>query len=436
MIADDIALIATADLAGHVRGRAMSVGRLGGGAGWVPANLAINAFGELASSPVSGPLGDLRLFPDPAAGIRLDGVGEGRGLHVVLADLVNLDGSPWVGCPRHALSRAVGSLEAEFGLTVLASFEHEFTMLQADGSIASPGGGPFTIAALRAIEPFGSRLFTALEQAGFEPENWLPEFGPNQFEITLSPAGARTAADRALLLRELVRDLAARAGRRASFCPLIRPGMIGNGVHVHFSLRDRQGRPVLHESSAPGGLSPLGAAFAAGILRHAPALLALTAPSVVSYLRMRPHTWSTGHASLGLRNRESMLRICPVTGTDEVSAQYNLEFRAADATANPWLVMGAIVQAGLAGLRDGLEPPPVLEEDPDGWSPERLAAAGIGALPGSLDEALTALTDDKAACEWLGQELLDVYLAVKRSEIAVVQGAPPEALCERYANVY
>lgn len=440
MTADDLTLIATADLAGHVRGRAVTAGRLASrpdaGVGWVPANLAITAFGELADSQVSGPTGDLRLLPDPTASVELDHIADGRSFQIVLADLVNLDHSPWECCPRHLLRRVLVSLEAEFGVTVRASFEHEFTVLGADGAMLPRGGAPFSIQALRWLEPFGSHLVGALEKAGFEPDNWLPEFGPNQFEITLAPADALVAADRAVLLRELVRDLASQHGRRASFAPLIQPTAIGNGVHVHFSLQDGRGEPVLYDPTAPGGLSPAGGAFAAGVLRHAAAVCALTAPSVVSYLRMRPHTWSSAHASLGLRNRESMLRICPTVGTADVGGQYNLEFRAADATANPWLVMAAIMLAGLEGLRAGLKPPEVLEEDPGAWPDERCMAAGIVPMPGSLDEALAALAADEVVCGWLGPELLGVYLAVKRNEIASLREASPQAICERYAGVY
>ncbi len=440
MTDSDLALIAIADLAGHLRGRAFSAGqmeaRLDSGVGWVPANMSITAFGETAACGISGPLGDLRLRPDPAATIRLDPIAGGRGLRVTLADIVNLDLTPWSCCLRNLLRRALAALEAEFGLSVHATFEHEFTMLGPDGAVMPQAGQPFTVGVLRSLEPFGSALFTALEAAGFEPDTWLAEYGPNQFEITLSPCAAGPAADRALLLRELVRDLARQHGRRASFAPLIRPQSIGNGVHVHFSLRDAAGRPVLHDPSAAGGLSAAGASFAAGILAHSSAICALTAPSVVSYLRMRPHTWSAAHVCLGLRNRETMLRICPTTGSSDIAAQYNLEYRAADATANPWLVMAALVIGGLDGLRTGRPGPVVIDGDLGTWTQVERAAAGVGALPGSLGEAVQALADDQVFSHWLGSELLGTYQAVKGYEIAALEGASAEAICERYMSVY
>lgn len=151
---------------------------------------------------------------------------------------------------------------------------------------------PFSLQRFRQAEPFGSDLVRLLEQAGLQPENWLPEYGDGQFEITLRPGPAPAAADRAVLLKELVRDLARRRGLPVSFAPLLAPDGVGNGVHLHLSLRDAEGRPVLFDPARPGRLSALGARFSAGILRHTPALTAWTAPSPVSFLRLTPHRWS------------------------------------------------------------------------------------------------------------------------------------------------
>ena len=440
MANDDLVLIATADLVGHVRGRAFGAAqladRLEHGVGWVPADLALTTFGELAETNSFGPLGDLRLRPDPSASIVLSSGADGTGIEVMLADMLNLDLSPWACCPRNVLRRAVAALKEEFGLTMVATFEHEFTLLNADASALPRGGPPFSVAALRHFEPFGSRLYAALARAGYEPDTWLAEFGPNQFEITLAPCDALAAADRALLLRELVRDLAKQFDWRASFSPLVSSHGIGNGVHVHFSLRDADGAPVLYDPSQPGQLSAIGSSFAAGVLAHSSAVCALTAPSVISYLRMRPHTWSAGHAFLGLRNREALLRICPTVGTRDINQQFNLEFRAADATANPWLVLAALVVAGLDGLRSKLPAPTVVDGDPDLWTPGEREAAGVADLPRSLNESLEALTNDEMIGEWLGTELLGAYLAVKEHELAVLDGASAETVCEWYTSVY
>ncbi|MGP3920706.1 glutamine synthetase family protein [Nonomuraea sp. 10N515B] len=430
----DIPLIfvATCDLAGQTRGRAVPAADqakvLHTGVGWVPADLAITSFGPIAEENVFGSTGDLRLLPDASTGIDVP-AGDGRpGVRLYLADQVLPDGSPWPCCPRTFARTALAELRRRAGLEVVASFEHEFVV---DGLEASP---PFSFTRFRDVEPFGSRLVGLLAEAGLAPETWLPEYGDGQFEITLRPDDAMTAADRAVLLRELVRDLARRTGRRVTFAPLLDPAGTGNGVHVHLSLRDAEtGEPVLYDPARPGRLSEIGGRFAAGVLAHARAVTAVTAASPASFLRLTPHRWSAGGVFLAERNREALLRICPTTslGGGDPARQLNLEYRAADATANPWLVLGVLVRAGLQGLTAGYDQPTVWPED---CSEDDLA--GVPPLPGSLGEALDELAKDDVVRGWFDDDLLRTYLDVKRAELTLVDGLTPEELCRRVADVH
>ncbi|GAA1828624.1 glutamine synthetase family protein [Pseudonocardia ailaonensis] len=423
--------VATCDLAGHLRGRSVPFTArdavMAGGVGWVPANLAIDGFGHLVEPNDFGASGDLRLMPVEDARLELPAVAGVPGTVVHLADQTHPDGSAWECCPRTFLRSALDRLESRAGLRIVASFEHEFHLFD------SPDRPPFSLAAFRDAEPFGSALVTTLEANGLEPETWLAEFGGGQYEITVAPGLGTAAADRAVLLRAAVRDLATRHGRRVTFSPMSEPGGIGNGVHVHLSLVDvASGAPVLFDPARPGLLSEVGARFAAGILSHAPAITAISAPSPVSFERLGPHHWSAGGIFLGERNREAFVRICPVDATDpeRAAAAFNLEFRAADATANPHLVLGMLVLAGLRGIEQ--EPPARV------WSAEPSASdlALIPALPGSLAEALKALEADVTASGWLDPVLLRTYLAVKRSELAQVADLDAEALCRRVADVH
>ncbi|GII94972.1 glutamine synthetase family protein [Sinosporangium siamense] len=426
----DTVFVATCDLAAQVRGRSVPAARhdqvLRTGVGWVPANLAMTGFGAIADGHGFGSVGDLRLLPDPAASLDIPADGDTPGTRVYLAGQTGLDGTPWPGCPRAFLIGALEELRAATGLHVRASFEHEFLL---GGQSGHP---PFSFQRLRAAEPFGRDLVDALTAAGFEPECWLPEYGPGQFEVTLCPAPALVAADRAILLRELVRDLAARRGLPVSFTPIADPAGVGNGVHVHFSLYDAEGEPVMYDAGAPGRLSPLAAKFAAGILRHAGAVVALTAPSPVSYLRLTPHRWSVGGAFLADRNREALLRIAPTVGIGgaDPAGQLHLEYRAADATANPWLVLGVLVKAGLAGLAAG-EPAHVWPE-----AATEADLAGEPSIPGSLTEALDALKADDVARSWFPGELIDTFTVVRQAELAAVSGLTAAELCEKVAGVY
>jgi len=432
----ELASFLTTDLVAITRGRAVATEAveraLNGGCGWVPANMALTPFDTIAPDNPWGSSGDLRLLPDPATRLRLEGL-RATPLHLYLSDITLLDGSPWECCPRSLLKQAVATLEGETGLTLLAAFEHEFQVMGA-GWAPAPA---FSLAALRRSDPFGPALMALLQEAGLQPETFLPEYGTDQFEVTVGPAAPLAAADRAVYLRLLVRELAASLGWRASFSPKTAPGGVGNGVHIHLSLRDRDGHPAMRDESRPGALSDVAGRFCAGIVRHMPALVALTAASPVSYLRLQPHHWSAAYACLGERNREAGLRICPVTTlpNSDPNKQMNVEFRAADATGNPYLALAALVMAGLAGLRDNLPAPALVNQDPALLDAATLDGLGVRRLPGGLPTALAAFQGSPLAA-WLPVPLRDCFLAVKRAELALSEGLETQALCARYAAVY
>lgn len=297
----------------------------------------------------------------------------------------------------------------------------------------SPLTAPFSFARFRSGEPFGTDLVQLLDGTGLNPDSWLPEYGAGQYEVTLGAANGLIAADRAILLRELVRDLARRRGLRVTFAPLLEPGGVGNGVHVHLFLRDAEGGPAFWDPGRPGRLSRLGARFAAGILQHAAALTAVTAPSVASFLRLVPHRWSAGGIFLADRNREALLRICPLVslGGRDPAGQLRLEYRGCDATANPWLVLGILVRAALEGIRHDYAEPVVFSE---AATDEDLAS--VPALPKSLEEALAALEADATVRSWFHPDLLATHLSVKRSELATVAHLDEAGRCHAIADVY
>lgn len=424
--------IATNDLAAQTRGRSVPAeeaeAALTGGVGWVPANLAITAFGAIAEDNVFGAAGDLRLIPDASTFVEIPPNDRRPGLRVMLADQKLPDGSDWGCCPRTFARTALEEFTEVTGLEVVASFEHEFVLPDSAPS------APFSLQRFREAEPFGSELIALLDQVGLEPETWLPEYGENQFEVTLKPAPGIMAADRAVLLRELVRDLASLHGRRASFAPLQDPDGSGNGVHIHISLRDAStGVPVLYDASEPAGLGLTGQKFAAGIIRHAAALNALTACGPSSAMRLRPHRWSVGGIFLGDHHREALLRICPTStaGGGQTARQFNLEFRAADATANPWIALGALVRAGLEGIRRDVPPVCIYPED---VSDKELSEVPM--LPANVDESLECFTADPVVQGWFHADLSRTLTDVKRAETSAVEGLSPQEICRWVADVY
>jgi glutamine synthetase len=175
----------------------------------------------------------------------------------------------------------------------------------------------------------------------------------------------------------------------------------------------------------------------AGVLRHLPALCAVTAPSTVSYIRLTPNRWAPTDAYIADRDREASLRICPVLtlpGAGDAARQFNVEFRPADGAASPYLVLGAIINAGVDGMRHGLELPE--PRDVSRMSEAERKAAGIRHLPRSLTEALDHLEATHEAKEWFGPVYLEAYLRHKRAEIRMLEGLDEAAQCARYALTY
>jgi glutamine synthetase len=425
------------DLGSIVRGRSLPAAELGvrldTGVGWTPANQALTPLGPLAEPNPFGSVGDVRLLADPGTRVRVEaGAGESP-LEFMLCDITDTDGEPWECCPRRFLREALAGLAEELGVRLLASFEHEF---QLSGD-APPALG-FSLEAQRRAEPFCAHVMAALLEAGLEPEMITSEFAAHQFEIPLAPAEGLTGADRSVAFKEIVREIARQHELRASFAPLLDPAGAGNGVHIHFSLLDDSGRPVFYDAARPACLSELGGRFAAGILTHARALTALTAPSPPSAARLEPHRWSGAAMCLARQNREALLRIPPLVGLAGVdeAPQLRLEYRGADSSANPYLALGALVRAGLDGVRAGLPTPPILDRDPSELDEQEASCYGVGALPASLAEALEALAADETVRAWMPPLLYDAYVSVKRAEIEAVAALDLAEVCERYGAVY
>ncbi|CEI14357.1 hypothetical protein PAMH19_3123 [Pseudomonas aeruginosa] len=430
----------TTDLAGITRGRSLPLAtleeQLASGCGWVPANSSLTPQDLIDESSPWGSHGDLRLLPDPNSRVRVEQGPDAAApaLDYLHGNLVETDGTPWPACPR-SLLRAEVERYRDSGLQVIAAFEHEFSLLGLPGERPAAA---FSLQAQRAAGQFPGWLVSALAQAGTEPEMFLPEYGQRQYEVTCRPAQGVAAADRAVNVREVTREVARQMGLRTCFAPLPAPGAVTNGVHLHLSLQHADGSPLLYEPGRPNDLSELGEHWAAGVLAHLPALCALTAPTAASYLRLKPHHWSAAYACLGLRNREAALRICPVVsvGGKPLGKQYNLEFRPMDATACPHLAMAAVLIAGRLGIERRLPLRALADVDPHGLSDEERQARGIQALPATLGDALDCLQRDEALCAELPKPLLDTYLAMKRHELALTAGLSDDDLCRHYAELY
>ena len=401
--------------------------------GWAMAGQALTPFEDIADNSW-GPMNEVRQVPVPETETVIDLWDDAPPLHMFLCDGLIAEGTPWAACPRGFLSRTLADFASETGLTVATSYEQEF---QLSGPGFAPGP-PFTLEALRLGAAFADQCVAALDQANVDVQTFEPEYGVGQFEFACAPTAGVAAADRAVIAREAVREVARRHGMRASFTPKPTLDAVGNGLHLHLSLRDAADRPATFDADRPGELSEVAGRFAAGILHHMPALCAFTAASPISYLRLGPHHWSSGYVALGVHNREASLRICPGPDSDPAarSEAFNLEYRPADGTANPYLALAVLVRAGLDGIRREWPAPPLVSRDPDGLSAEERQRLNVVPLPETLTDALSALDRDHVVRRWFPAELRKNYINVKNAEIDLVAQNGLPKMCERYRLAY
>jgi glutamine synthetase len=428
---DDVRLVRFlyADHGGIIRGKAAGTARLrermASGIGHTVAMMAMSMLDELQPVDGMGPVGEVRIVPDPETFVTLP---YAPGAGAMLADLVKPDGDPWEACPRTFLKQALVELAGE-GYAAQAAFEPEFTVGYREASPAAPSIPDrlvplddslcYSSTGFHQGHEFTMDLVAAMEGQGLEVEHYYPELGHGQHELVIRHAEALRAADNHVLYRETVRGVAFRRGLWASLAPKPIPDQAGNGTHLHVSLTDSGsgGRNAFSDPADRNGLSGVGYHFVGGLLAHLPALVALTCASVNSYRRLAPHMWASAYSCYGLDNREAAVRICsPLRG--DPGSSVNLELKPSDSTANPYLALGAVIYAGLDGIRSKLDPGEAVDVDPATLTDAERAAGNTHRLPASLNAALDALEADELLMDLLGPLRSSAYLAVKRSEAA------------------
>jgi glutamine synthetase len=387
--------------------------RLESGIGLTVAMQAMNSLDQLQPVERLGPVGEFRLVPDLDTFRVLPYAPRTGG---ALVDMQTLDGQPAPECPRSFLRRMEEQLAARGGARLEVAFENEFTLAVRAGTGFAPLDSSlcFSTIGMTAAQEYVDTLSDALEAQGIHLEQYYAELGHGQQEISTAHAPALRAADEQVLVRETIRAVAAHHGLVASLAPKPWPDAVGNGGHIHFSLWEAE-RNRFHDASRDDRLSDEARSFVAGVLAHLPGLCGLTAASFNSYRRLVPQYWAGAFTCWGHDNREAALRIPSVFhGVEEGST--NVELKASDSSANPYLAVGGVIAAGLDGLERGLELPEPVEVDPATIPEDERARRGIERVPASQEEALNALAADEALLGALGPALARSYLAVRRSE--------------------
>ncbi len=409
---------------GVIRGKSCHVGVLPSwlrsGIGMTVAMQSFTMLDELVSEGAFGPAGEFRLMPDPTTFAVLPYTPKTARL---FCDLTLPDGAPWEACPRSFLARTVDRARQD-GMVFKATFENEFTLAKDSGDGYAPVDQSLyaSTAGMDIAAPVILDVVEALVAQGVQPEQYHPELGPGQQELSVRYADAIRAADNQLAYRETVRGVARNHGLVASLAPKPFADAAGNGSHIHWSLWDARGsRNLFHDPRGPHALSELGYGFIAGVLQHLPALVALTAPSVNSYRRLQPRFWCGAYTAWGPDNREAAVRVPSLRRTLEMESA-NLELKPSDSSSNPYLALGGLLACGLDGIARKLTPGEPATVDPDMLNEAERERRGIRLLPRSLGEALDALERDDVLREAMGPVLFKEYVTVKRAEVRAFGG--------------
>ena len=310
-----------------------------------------------------------------------------------------------------ALVRRAEAALTELGLSSLVGPELEFFLCEPDGD----GGWRRHVDNLSMVYTVGPQadprgvlkaLLDATSALGLGAIAANHEYMNSQYEINLRECAPLEAADNAFRLKAAVKDYAAQQGLLATFMGKPFNDQGGSGTHLHISLQ-REGDNCFAGDSADGLSSEL-RQFTAGLIAHAPALMAFLNPTINAYRRILPDSLAPTHGNWGLDNRTTFVRIPPERG-----AGCRVELRIGDGAANPHLVIAAALFAGLDGIKRELDPGAPLEGDTYTLPEEDQGAA----LPMSLGEALDALEADKTIREAVGEELIETFLTIKRFEL-------------------
>jgi glutamine synthetase len=349
---------------------------------------------------------DSKLFPDPDTYAVLPWADATARL---LCNPHFFDGTPAPASPRRTMQRLCEAL-AEEGYAHLSGYEYELYVVGAEDR-RPPFPGIQIFATLRNTfdEPFVNEVLRAMPQVGVDIITANAEYGPGQMEINFAPATGVTAADHAFTFKNGIKEIARRYGYMASFMTKPYADQSACGCHLHESLLDLEtGRNAFAgDDTTPGLLSQVGRWWIGGQLAHLPALTAFFAPTVNCGKRFMQWSFAPVCASWALENRSVAIRVKGLAG-----AGLHTENRVPCGASNPYLVGAAAIAAGLDGIRNRIEPPPETEGLAYGLED------GPTPIPTRLEAALDELEKDTVLRGLMGEELIHLFLAVKRHEIA------------------
>ncbi|WP_227765720.1 type I glutamate--ammonia ligase [Zhaonella formicivorans] len=357
---------------------------------------------------------DMYLKPDPNSFAIFPWRSPEGNIARLICDIYNSDGTPFEGCPRYVLKRALAEA-AELGYSMYVGPEAEFFLFNTDEKghptlHTQDNAGYFDLSPVDLGENCRNDISAALQKMGFEIEASHHEVAPGQHEIDFKYADALTTADNVVTFKFVVRTIAQRHGLHATFMPKPIAGINGSGMHANQSLF-KDGANAFYDPEGPLGLSEVAYYYIGGLLKHARAMASITNPTVNSYKRLVPGYEAPVYLAWSASNRSPLIRIPAKRG-----ASTRIELRNPDPACNPYLAFAVMLKAGLDGIKNKITPPPAVDTNIYNLDKATRADLGISSLPGDLNEAIKELKQDEVIKEALGSHVYQRFVEAKQIE--------------------
>ena len=356
---------------------------------------------------------DMIIKPDPTTFKIIPWRQQENAVARMIGDVQNPDGSPYEGDPRQVLKKNLERL-TDKGYTFYVGPELEFFYFKNEkGTEVLDQGGYFDLTTLDAASDLRRDTILALDAMGIDVEFSHHEVAPSQHEIDLRYMDALNMADQVITYKITVKEIANRYGYHATFMPKPIYGQNGSGMHVHQSLFQGM-RNIFFNPGDKFHLSDEAKYYVAGLLKHAPEITAVTDQWVNSYKRLVPGYEAPVYICWARRNRSALVRVPMYKPGKEAATR--IEYRSPDPGANPYLAFSVMLAAGLAGIANKYELPKPQEQNIFHMTEDKRKAAGIGSLPGSLNDAIQITEGSKLVREALGDHTFKAFIANKKKE--------------------
>lgn len=342
----------------------------------------------------------------------------------VICDTMWYDGKVQLAAPRMLLKKMLKFADA-LGYDVMMAHEYEFYVVDADTRKPIFPGQPIFATARTHQHAAIDELIRTYQAQGIDIITYNVEHGPGQVEINYTAQHGITAADRSFVFKNSTKEFLYQRGLLATFMTKPYKGLSGSCSHFHISLLNRETKQnVFLDTTEPNGMSETFKHFIQGVLDHARASMAIWSPTPNCYRRIRPRTYAPSNISWGVEDRTASVRVKASRDEGE-----HMEVRVPAAMSNPYLVAASVIASGLLGV---IEKRPLMAT---GQGPKE-DDASFKKLPTEIYEALDALESDALLRKILGEEFIQVYLAMKRQEAGRLRDDIPEAETREYFDAY